>query len=68
MGLAGFALGAYICGHEGQNCSCDGEGGLEHAFYGAAIGGTAGMALGIHLGNRRRNAGSFASVPSDSLI
>jgi hypothetical protein len=54
LGLAGFALGAYIGGHQGRNCSCDGEGGLEQAFYGAAIGGTAGMALGIHLGNRRR--------------
>jgi hypothetical protein len=51
FGLTGFFLGAWL----GANSHCVGEDcRLEGAFYGAAVGGTAGMALGVHLGNRSR--------------
>jgi hypothetical protein len=57
VGLGGWVAGGVVgatsagdsCGHE----FCE----LEGFIYGAAAGGTVGLALGTHLGNRRR--GSF---------
>lgn len=49
-GAAGFAIS--------RDCTSDEFCQVIGAFYGAAIGGTSGMALGVHLGNDRR--GSFA--------
>jgi hypothetical protein len=55
MGLAGFALGAYVGTRAGHNSGdCGDDGCITQGLYGAAIGGTFGLALGIHLGNRRR--------------
>jgi hypothetical protein len=57
LGLAGFLVGGLTaastvkdCPHSEGPCSPQ----LEAAFYGAATGGTFGMALGVHLGNHRR--------------
>jgi hypothetical protein len=57
LGLAGFLVGGLTaastvkdCPHSEGPCSRQ----LEAAFYGAATGGTFGMALGVHLGNHRR--------------
>ena len=54
LGVVGFLVGG-LTAHslagpcEGEDYSC-----LEAAFFGAAAGGTFGMALGVHLGNHRR--------------
>ena len=48
--IAGALVGAAIQNEPGCTEFCN----LEGAFYGAAAGGTSGMALGVHLGNRRR--------------
>lgn len=53
LGLGGFFAGAYVGSRSANSCSGD-DCGLEGAFYGAAIGGTFGMALGVHVGNRSR--------------
>lgn len=53
FGAMGFIAGAYVGGRTTSNCFGE-ECGLERAFYGAAIGGTFGMALGVHVGNRNR--------------
>lgn len=54
LGVVGFAAGAFAALVMTQDCTevdC-----LEAAFYGAAAGGTFGMALGVHLGNKRRGS------------
>ncbi len=53
LGLAGFLVGGYTAVTLARDCIGD-YCGLEAAFFGAAAGGTFGMALGVHLGNRRR--------------
>lgn len=57
LGAAGILLGGAI-GLGVADCPAEEECELQGAFYGAAAGETLGMALGIHIGNRRR--GSFA--------
>lgn len=57
LGLAGFLVGGLTGVAITHNCTGDEYCGLEGAFLGAAAGGTFGMALGVHLGNKRR--GSF---------
>lgn len=53
LGAAGFVAGGFAAG---KLADCDGEDfcGLEAAFHGAAAFGTAGLALGVHLGNARQ--------------
>jgi hypothetical protein len=52
FGAMGFVAGGYLLA---SRDSCRGDDGcLESAFFGAAVGGTVGMAIGVHLGNRRR--------------
>ncbi|MGH7583384.1 MAG: hypothetical protein ACREL5_09185 [Gemmatimonadales bacterium] len=58
-GLAGFAVGAFAGARAGHGKVCgDDDCGLIEGLYGAAIGGTLGIALGAHFGNRQR--GNFA--------
>jgi len=58
LGVAGFFAGGYTGVLLSRGCDSHEYCSLEAAFYGAAAGGTLGLALGVHLGNRRR--GSFA--------
>lgn len=57
LGAAGFLAGALV-GYSTVRSRCnqfpEDFCGLPESFYGAAIGGTFGMAVGVHLGNRRR--------------
>jgi len=55
-GLLGWGVGA-VAGHAIQGDCFDEYCGLEGIFYGGAAGGGMGLAVGAHLGNRRR--GSF---------
>jgi hypothetical protein len=60
LGAAGFVLGGlagYGIARAGDDY-CEDWCGFPEAMLGAAVGGTLGMALGVHLGNKRR--GSFA--------
>ena len=55
LGAAGFVGGALI--GDAASDECDNAVDIciaQAAFYGAAGGGTLGMAVGVHLGNRRR--------------
>lgn len=54
LGLVGFTAGALAAAEMAEGCSSHEFCQLEAAFYGAAAGGTFGMALGVHLGNMRR--------------
>ena len=54
LGGAGFGLGGLIGALASSNCTSFEYCQLEGLFYGAAAGGTFGMALGVHLGNHRR--------------
>ena len=57
LGMVGFGVGGLIAYSAFSNhCShaFDDFCGLEEFFLGAAVGGTFGMAVGVHLGNRRR--------------
>ena len=54
LGLAGFAIGGLTASGIASDCTSHELCQLEAAFYGAAAGGTFGMALGVHLGNKRR--------------
>jgi hypothetical protein len=54
LGVAGFLAGGLIGSGSASNCTSSDFCQLEAAFYGAAAGGTFGMALGVHLGNGRR--------------
>src|SRR5947199_5203711 len=56
LGLLGWGVGA-VAGHAIQGDCFDEYCGLEGIFYGGAAGGGMGLAVGAHLGNRRR--GSF---------
>ena len=56
LGGGGFLTGAFAGLALAQGCSSE-FCGWRAAFYGAAVGGTLGMAAGVHLGNGRR--GSF---------
>jgi len=58
LGLAGFLGGGLTASTMARHCTSNEYCQLEAAFYGAAAGGTLGMALGVHLGNHRR--GNFA--------
>jgi len=58
LGAIGFVAGGLISVAVTHDCRSSDYCGLEWAFIGAATGGTLGMALGVHLGNRRR--GNFA--------
>ena len=58
LGLVGFTAGALAAFKMAEDCSSHEFCELAAAFYGAAAGGTFGMALGVHLGNKRR--GNFA--------
>ncbi len=54
LGIGGFLVGGLIGGVLATDCTGHDQCELEAAFYGAAIGGTLGMATGVHLGNDRR--------------
>lgn len=55
LGVAGFAGGALIGSAASDEClNADDICIPQAAFFGAAGGGTLGMAAGVHLGNRRR--------------
>ena len=54
LGLVGFVVGGIAAVAITGNRTGDGIWDLEPLFYGAAAGGTLGMALGVHLGNKRR--------------
>ncbi len=54
LGGGGFLLGAGIASVVAQHCTSSEYCVWEAAFYGAAAGGTFGMAAGVHLGNGRR--------------
>jgi ABC-type uncharacterized transport system permease subunit len=54
LGGVGFVLGAGIAAAVAQDCTSSEYSVWEAAFYGAAAGGTLGMATGVHLGNGRR--------------
>jgi hypothetical protein len=56
LGLGGFAAGGLVGAVIASDCSGGEWCQLEGAFYGAAAGGTLGMALGVHLGNGRRGS------------
>ncbi len=56
LGLLGWGVGA-LAGHAIQGDCFEEYCELEGAFYGGAAGGGMGLAVGAHLGNRRR--GSF---------
>ena len=56
LGLLGWGVGA-VAGHAIQGDCFEEYCGLEGIFYGGAAGGGMGLAVGAHLGNRRR--GSF---------
>src|SRR5947208_7223467 len=56
LGLLGWGVGA-VAGHVIQGDCFEEYCGLEGIFYGGAAGGGMGLAVGAHLGNRRR--GSF---------
>ena len=57
MGLGGFFAGGLVGLALTSGCQGDDYCGLEGFLIGAAVGGTLGMAVGVHLGNDRR--GSF---------
>ena len=55
LGLTGFLSGAFAGHALTRGCGAkDGACNFEAIFYGAAAGGTFGMALGVHLGNMRQ--------------
>ncbi len=54
LGAAGFLVGGAAGYGLSSGCSGDVFCHLPAVFFGAAAGGTFGMALGVHLGNRRR--------------
>jgi hypothetical protein len=56
LGLGGFAAGGLVGAGIANDCTGHEYCELEAAFYGAAAGGTFGMALGVHLGNGRRGS------------
>ena len=81
LGAGGFAAGALIGSAASDECEHADALCIEAAaFFGAAGGGTFGMALGVHLGNRRQGnlaldfltaaavwgAGIFAAILADS--
>lgn len=56
LGGLGFVVGGFA-GYGVANCPNHGDFcGLGEMFLGAAVGGTLGMATGVHLGNRRRGS------------
>jgi hypothetical protein len=59
LGMVGFGVGGLV-GYSAFSNHCshafDDFCGLEEFFLGAAVGGTFGMAVGVHLGNRRRGS------------
>jgi hypothetical protein len=67
LGIGGWVAGAFTGAAAEANCTdgdyCQAEG----ILLGAAVGGTVGLALGVHLGNRRR--GNFAlDVLSGAMV
>jgi len=62
LGLGGFFSGGLVGIALSSGCQGDEYCGLEGFLIGAAVGGTLGMAIGVHLGNDRRG-----SLPLDFL-
>lgn len=62
LGVVGFFAGGLTGVELARNCTSSEFCGLVAAFYGAAVGGTVGLGVGVHLGNRRRG-----SLPLDVL-
>lgn len=56
LGVVGFFAGGLTATYLARNCTANELCGLEAAFFGAAAGGTVGLALGTHLGNARRGS------------
>jgi hypothetical protein len=54
LGAAGFLAGGLTAASFSRGCTSGEYCQLAAVFYGAAAGGTLGMAVGVHLGNRRR--------------
>lgn len=62
LGIAGFVAGGLTGAALARDCTGSEYCVLQAAFFGAAAGGTVGLAVGVHLGNHQRG-----SLPLDLL-